>query len=39
MIAFYTPLGMEIGLNYEDVGSSGWFTVTYKDYDRYLSKF
>ncbi len=39
VIAYYTPLGMEIGLNYESAGSSGWVTVTYKDYDRYLSRF
>lgn len=39
MIAYYTPLGMEIGLNYDGAGSSGWVTVTYKDYEKYLSKF
>ena len=39
MIAYYTPLGMEIGLNYETAGTTGWVTVTYKDYDQYLSKF
>lgn len=39
VIAYYTPLGMEVGLNYETAGSSGWVTVTYKDYDRYLSRF
>jgi len=31
-IAFYTPLGMEIGINHD----SGWITVTYKDYEKYL---
>lgn len=35
MIAYYTPLGMEIGMNY----TSGWVTVTYKDYKEYLAKF
>lgn len=39
MIAYYTPLGMEIGLNYETAGTTGWVTVTYKDYEQYLSKF
>ena len=31
-IAYFTPLGMEIGFNYE----RGWITVTYKDYEDYL---
>lgn len=31
VIAFYTPLGMEVGFNYFD----GWVTVTYKDYQKY----
>ena len=35
LIVFYTPLGMEIGLNYSD----GWVTVTYKDYENYLKIF
>lgn len=34
-IAFYTPLGMEIGFNYPN----GWLTVTYKDYQKYQKKF
>lgn len=39
MIAYYTPLGMEIGLNYHTDTDGGWFTVTYKDYEDYLKKF
>ncbi len=39
MIAYYTPLGMEVGFNYADYGSSGWLTVTYKDYAKYQDKF
>ncbi|WWR14975.1 proline-rich domain-containing protein [Lachnospiraceae bacterium JLR.KK008] len=39
VIAYYTPLGMEVGMNYSDSVSSGWVTVTYKDYDKYLKKF
>lgn len=35
LIAFYTPLGMEIGFNYY----SGWVTVTYQDYERYQKQF
>lgn len=34
LIAFYTPLGMEIGFNYYD----GWVTVTYKDYKRHQKR-
>ncbi len=39
VIAYYTPLGMEVGLNYSGGGASGWVTVTYKDYEKYLMKF
>ncbi len=39
IIAYYTPLGMEIGVNYITGGSSGWVTVTYKDYKDYQAKF
>ncbi len=35
IIVFYTPLGMEIGFNYE----YGWVTVTYRDYEQYLQVF
>lgn len=34
-ILFYTPLGMEVGLNYGE----SYVTVTYKDYDKYLQKY
>ncbi|MBO5093735.1 MAG: hypothetical protein J6C33_05190 [Lachnospiraceae bacterium] len=39
VVAYYTPLGMEIGLNYSEEGNSGWVTVTYKDYEKYLTNF
>lgn len=39
VIAYYTPLGMEVGLNYQTGTVGGWFTVTYKDYQNYLKKF
>lgn len=39
-IAFYTPMGMEVGYSYYDytTGISGWITVTLKDYEKYLKK-
>ncbi len=39
IIAYFTPLGMEIGLNYNEGAYGGWFTVTYKDYEDYKDKF
>lgn len=35
LIIFYTPLGMEVGFNYY----YGWVTVTYKDFEKYKSRF
>ena len=35
LILFYTPLGMEVGVNHDN----GWCTVTYKDYEKYLKHF
>lgn len=35
LIIFYTPLGMEVGFNY----NYGWVTVTYTDYQKYQRKF
>ncbi|MCM1223651.1 MAG: hypothetical protein NC548_55300 [Lachnospiraceae bacterium] len=37
LIIFYTPQGMEIGVNYGD--GYGWITVTYSDYKKYLKVF
>lgn len=38
LIVFYTPVGLEVGVNYEtEQGYSGWVTVTYKDYQNFLS--
>lgn len=37
VIVFYTPKGMEIGINYED--GNGWVTVTYEEYEEYLKVF
>ena len=35
LIVFYTPLGLEVGLNHD----FGWSTTTYKDYEKYLKQF
>lgn len=35
LIIFYTPLGMEVGINYY----FGWVTVTYKDYVKFSNHF
>lgn len=38
-VAFYTPVGLEVGFNYSGVnGMSGWVTVTVKDYEQFLKK-
>lgn len=38
VIVFYTPVGLEIGFNYQNAaGYSGWVTVTYKDYQNILA--
>lgn len=35
-VAFYTPVGLELGFNYAAEDSSyGWLTVTIKDYEKY----
>lgn len=34
-IIFYTPLGMEVGINYGE----SYVTVTYKDYEEFLQKY
>lgn len=35
LILYYTPLGMEVGINHD----YGWSTATYKDYKKYLMNF
>lgn len=38
-IFFYTPVGLEIGFNYNGVNNQfGWMTATIKDYEEYLKK-
>ena len=41
LILLYTPVGMEVGVNCvqsnkSDYSDTGWTTVTYKDYEKYL---
>lgn len=38
-IVFFTPVGLEIGFNYNGAGNAyGWVTVTLKDYEKYMKK-
>lgn len=37
-IAFYTPVGLEVGFNYELDDFYGWVTVTLKEYSAVLNK-
>ncbi|MDO4291771.1 MAG: hypothetical protein Q4C65_00925 [Eubacteriales bacterium] len=38
-VAFYTPVGLELGFNYNGVnGRYGWVTATIKDYERFLQR-
>lgn len=37
LILFYTPLGMEVGYNYNGDTYTGWITITMQDYETYLS--
>ena len=39
LIIYYTPLGMEVGFNYQASGSSGWVSATFNDYEQYKSSF
>lgn len=35
LIIFYTPIGLEVGINVP----TGWVTVTYPDYEKYINTF
>lgn len=37
LILFFTPVGMEIGINYSYGGTYGWVTITVNDFDEYIS--
>ena len=39
LILFYTPLGLEVGYNYETDSSQGWVTVTIPDYEKFAKSF
>ena len=39
LILFYTPLGLEVGYNYETDSSQGWVTVTFTDYEKFAKSF
>ena len=36
---FYTPVGLEVGINYSTEDSVGWISVTLKDFQRYTPKY
>ncbi len=38
LIIYYTPLGMEVGYNYQKDGIIGWITITMQDYEDYLRR-
>ncbi len=38
LILFYTPLGLELGYNYEGENYTGWITITMQDYKKYLAQ-
>lgn len=37
LILFYTPVGLELGFDYEYDGYSGWVTISLKEYEQYLN--
>lgn len=39
MIIFYTPCGLEVGMNYYITSGYGWFTTTLTDYEKYLKSY
>lgn len=39
LIAYYTPCGLEIGINYETDEKYGWFSATLTDYEQYLKSY
>lgn len=38
LILFFSPVGMEVGINYMYGGTFGWVTVTVNDFDEYISE-
>lgn len=39
LILYYTPIGLEVGFNYETNTSYGWVTATLEDYEQYLQSY
>lgn len=39
LIAYYTPCGLEIGINYETEEKYGWFSATLTDYEQYMKSY
>lgn len=39
MIIFYTPCGLEVGMNYYMSSEYGWFTISLTDYEKYLKSY
>lgn len=39
LIAYYTPCGLEIGINYETDEKYGWFSATLTDYEQYMKSY
>ena len=37
LIIFYTPIGLELGYQYEGDRYSGWITISMQDYEKYLA--
>jgi hypothetical protein len=37
LIMFFTPFGIEVGIQYKYMGSYGWVTITINDFDKYMS--
>ncbi len=39
LIIFYTPIGLEVGYNFEKDGYTGWVTISLEEYNQYLKKY
>lgn len=37
LIVFYTPIGIELGYQYQESGYCGWVTISMEDYQSYLN--
>lgn len=39
LMIYYTPCGLEVGINYETDEKYGWFSATLTDYEQYLKSY